>query len=150
MYYDHFKSAIGIIYVSASSTHLTEVSFIGTDQINPNTITNAAIAQLKQYFKGELKCFDLPLQIEGTSYSKEIYTLMQKIPYGEVSSYKELASKSSSVKAYRRVGSICGINRFMIIVPCHRVLLANGDLGNYAHGIEVKRKLLNLEYLNNI
>lgn len=149
MYYDHFKSIIGTIYVTADNEHLLEISFTGASEVNNNAITDEAIVQLKQYFNGERKSFNLPLKIEGTDYTKEVYRLMCDISYGEVSSYKALAEQSSSKKAFRRVGTICGLNRFMIVVPCHRVVLANGELGNYAHGIEIKEKLLNFETSNN-
>ena len=146
MYYDKLDSQIEIIYIKASEHLLEAISFEPFDLvIKPNAITNMAKIQLSEYFKEERKEFDLPLNIEGTSFELAVYQAMLKIAYGQTKSYGDLARASGHDKAYRAVGSVCGKNKFPIIVPCHRVLKADGQLGHYAFGSDIKAKLLELE-----
>lgn len=101
--------------------------------------------QLKEYFRGERKNFELPLRFQGTHFQNKVWQVLQKIPYGKTWSYQDLASKINHPKAVRAVGSANGKNPLCIIIPCHRVIRHNGDLGGYTGGIEIKQKLLDLE-----
>lgn len=116
------------------------------DCMNTQTkITDSAFSQLKEYFLGHRKTFSLPVVIQGTSFQQKVYNALLQIKYGETTTYKELASKIESPKAYRAVGSACRGNPLWIIVPCHRVLGSNKKLVGYAGGLEMKNRLLNLE-----
>lgn len=101
--------------------------------------------QIDAYFDGALKSFDLPLNPQGTQRQREIWQAMSAIPYGETRTYGELAHQLGS--AARAVGGACGANPLPIVIPCHRVLGADGAIGGYsfADGTETKRRLLTLE-----
>jgi len=101
--------------------------------------------QLKEYFAGTRKKFDVPLDIEGTDFQKRVWNELRNIPYGKTISYKTLSEKLGDVKAIRAVGKANGQNPIAIIIPCHRVIGANGSLVGYAGGLDIKEKLLHLE-----
>ncbi|MFD5073271.1 methylated-DNA--[protein]-cysteine S-methyltransferase [Streptomyces sp. NPDC058371] len=101
--------------------------------------------QLKAYFAGELKAFDLPLRLAGTPFQRTVWEQLQKIPYGETRSYGELAAALGNPKASRAVGLANGKNPVGIIVPCHRVVGADGSLTGYGGGLDRKQRLLHFE-----
>jgi len=103
------------------------------------------LSQLKRYLKGELRHFDCPLDIEGTSFEKKVWSKLIKIPYGQTRSYKEIAGVIGHPKAFRAVGNANGRNALPLIIPCHRVIESNGGLGGFGHGLKVKEQLLKLE-----
>lgn len=104
-----------------------------------------AVSQLEEYFKGVRKNFDLPFDVAGTPFQKSVWTELSKIPYGKTYSYKDVAKKIKNQKAMRAVGSANGKNPLAIIVPCHRVIAADGTLGGYAGGLKIKTHLLKHE-----
>ena len=104
-----------------------------------------AIRQLALYFEGRLRRFDLALAPEGTPFEREVWTALTEIPYGETISYSELARRIGRPAASRAVGAANGKNPIPIIVPCHRVIGANGSLTGFGGGLGVKRRLLDLE-----
>jgi methylated-DNA-[protein]-cysteine S-methyltransferase len=101
--------------------------------------------QLKEYFAGTRKEFDVPLDVEGTDFQKKVWNELRNIPYGKTISYKSLSEKLGNVKAIRAVGKANGQNPIAILIPCHRVIGANGSLVGYAGGLAIKEKLLHLE-----
>lgn len=102
-----------------------------------------AAKQLDAYFAGQLQHFDLPLDCtQGTPFQQEVWQALRAIPYGTVCSYSALAQHIGRPKAIRAVGAANGRNPLSIVVPCHRVIAANGDLQGYAGGLENKRRLL--------
>ena len=101
--------------------------------------------QLNEYFAGARREFDLPLAPKGTAFQKAVWAEMNKIPYGEVRTYGQLAAALGKPKAARAVGGACHCNPIAILQPCHRVVGANGSLTGYAYGLEVKEYLLELE-----
>lgn len=101
--------------------------------------------QLSEYFGGERKSFDLPLTPEGTAFRKKVWNTLTKIPYGETITYGELACRAGNPKAVRAVGGANHHNPIPIIIPCHRVIGADGTLTGYGGGLELKEKLLTLE-----
>ncbi|MDR1869202.1 MAG: methylated-DNA--[protein]-cysteine S-methyltransferase [Treponema sp.] len=107
-----------------------------------------AAKQLEEYFNKKLKSFDLPLIFHGTDFQVKVWKALQKIPYGKTRSYGELASLTGNSKASRAVGMANNRNPITIIVPCHRVIGHDGSLTGYAGGLELKRKLLELEGAN--
>jgi|SRR5665213_425026 len=102
-------------------------------------------AQLDAYFAGERVAFDIPLVMEGSPFEREVWRALQEIPYGETVSYGEIARRVGQPAAARAVGVANGRNPIAVIVPCHRVIGANGTLTGYGGGLERKRLLLDLE-----
>ncbi|OON81734.1 methylated-DNA--[protein]-cysteine S-methyltransferase [Streptomyces tsukubensis] len=102
-------------------------------------------AQLRAYFAGELTTFDLPLHLEGTPFQRKVWELLTRIPYGETRSYGDLARELGNAGASRAVGLANGRNPVSVIVPCHRVVGADGSLTGYGGGVERKRALLAFE-----
>lgn len=101
--------------------------------------------QLNEYFSGQRKVFDLPLDFEGTEFQEKVWQVLLTIPFGETRSYKQIAEQIGNVKAVRAVGAANGKNPISIIAPCHRVVGANGKLVGFAGGLENKDILLKLE-----
>jgi len=104
-----------------------------------------AAAQLSEYFTGARTTFDVPLDATGSDFERQVWDLLRAIPYGSTTSYGELARRLGDVKLSRAVGAANGKNPIPIIVPCHRVIGANGDLTGFGGGIETKRWLLEHE-----
>ena len=124
----------------AISTHRT---FEGIEQETP--LIKDAYRQLSEYLKGERKGFDLPLLIKGTTFQQQVWKALLEIPYGETRSYKQIAVAIGNPKAVRAVGMANNRNPLLIVVPCHRVIGADGKLVGYGAGIEMKEFLLRLE-----
>ena len=104
-----------------------------------------ASRQLNEYFNGERKVFDLPLDLTGTSFQTKVWQELLKIPYGETKSYKDVAIAINNPKACRAVGMANNKNRIMVVVPCHRIIGSNKKLVGYVGGLKLKEQLLNLE-----
>jgi len=106
---------------------------------------SCASAQLAAYFAGELQEFDLPLQADGSEFQTAVWNELRRIPYGETTSYGELARRVGSPGSSRAVGLANGRNPISIVVPCHRVIGASGKLTGYGGGLERKAALLDFE-----
>jgi methylated-DNA-[protein]-cysteine S-methyltransferase len=104
-----------------------------------------AVAQLEAYFAGELTTFDLPLAPQGSPFQRRVWSALRDIPYGQTESYGTLAERIGRPGAARAVGRANSQNPIAIIVPCHRVIGATGQLTGYAGGMDRKRALLDLE-----
>lgn len=143
------------IAVLASSKGIKKISFNPTKELTElNSATKlrsddpylfGIFDQLKEYFAGTRKEFEVPLDIDGTDFQKRVWNELQNIPYGKTISYKTLSEKLGDVKAIRAVGKANGQNPIAIIIPCHRVIGADGSLIGYAGGLIIKEKLLHLE-----
>lgn len=145
------ESPVGPIAVSAVEAGLTYVH-LGAGEVDrawgPEAATpvlESAIEQLEAYFAGSLHRFDLPLAPEGTDFQRRVWRALTEIPYGETVSYTWVANRIGSPAAVRAVGAANGSNPVAIVVPCHRVIGANGALTGYAGGIWRKERLLALE-----
>ncbi|MHB8293410.1 MAG: methylated-DNA--[protein]-cysteine S-methyltransferase [Acidimicrobiales bacterium] len=103
------------------------------------------VEELEAYFAGERRTFDVALRLEGTSFQVQVWEALREIPYGEVRSYGEIARRIGRPGAARAVGLANGRNPVAVIVPCHRVIGADGSLTGYAGGLPAKRVLLDLE-----
>ncbi|HEY5342058.1 MAG TPA: methylated-DNA--[protein]-cysteine S-methyltransferase [Solirubrobacteraceae bacterium] len=119
-------------------------------QIAPGWVEAAASfadvrAQLEEYFAGERTTFEVPLAPEGAPFEREVWRALEEIPYGETVSYGEIARRVGQPGAARAVGTANGRNPIAVIVPCHRVIGADGSLTGYGGGLERKRLLLELE-----
>lgn len=148
-----YESPIGPLLLAGTKSHLALVSFAEgkhARHVDPEWKEDASafskvIAQLRGYFAGELRKFDLPLQLDGTEFQKSVWTKLASIPYGVTISYKTLAERVGNPKAVRAVGAANGANPIPIILPCHRVIGSNGSLTGFGGGLPLKKKLLALE-----
>lgn len=115
-------------------------------QENPtHPLLKKAEKQLLEYFSGSRKSFELPLNLQGTAFQKSVWQALKKIPFGKTCSYREIANKIGNTGAMRAVGNANGKNPISILIPCHRVVQSNGELGGYSGGAALKAFLLNLE-----
>ncbi len=103
------------------------------------------INQLEEYFAGQRMTFDLDLTLKGTDFQLQVWQMLETIPYGKTISYGDLAKMMDNPGGMRAVGAANGQNPIPIIVPCHRVIAADGSLGGFTGGLDIKRKLLDLE-----
>ncbi len=154
-YYTEFKvSLCGIVLVGdeAGLSYLHLETSEGNDDFkiskewkeNKKFFTNE-IKQIKEYTQGKRKTFNIKLNIQGTDFQKKVWKALCTIPFGKTASYKDIAIKIGNDKACRAVGMANGRNPIPIIVPCHRIINANGELGGFSSGLKIKRKLLALE-----
>ena len=111
----------------------------------PSPLSNLAAAQLYEYFEGKRQSFDLPLELQGTEFQKKVWAALSQIPYGETRSYKDIAQSINCPKGFRAIGQANHNNPISIIIPCHRVIAADGGLGGYGGGLDNKKLLLELE-----
>jgi methylated-DNA-[protein]-cysteine S-methyltransferase len=113
---------------------------------NPRDKTiRRAFQQLKQYFQGKRKAFDLPLAFHGTDFQKLVWTGLMKVPFGDLLSYGDLANYIDKPKAARAVGGAVGNCNHLIVVPCHRVIAGDGSIGGFGSNLHLKRILLQVE-----
>lgn len=110
-----------------------------------NSLTEIVYKEFLEYFEGKRKVFDFPFKFRGTDFQKKVWEELLKIPYGKIKSYKDIAISIGNPKACRAIGNANNKNPLLIVVPCHRVIGSSGDLTGYAAGLELKKKLLNLE-----
>lgn len=108
-------------------------------------LTDEVAKQLSEYFDGGRKLFDFPFRLEGTEFQKKVWNALLEIPYGEIRTYKEIAVAIGNPNGSRAVGMANNKNPIHIVVPCHRVIGSNGKLVGYAGGLDMKRKLLEME-----
>lgn len=153
MYYCYLDTPIGELLLAGDDDALCLVSFpegsMRRDP-DPDWIYNekpfaAARRQLAEYFDGERREFDLPLKLSGTEFQMSVLQALQHIPYGETTSYAEIAERIGRPKAVRAVGAANGRNPIPIIVPCHRVIGSHGELTGFGGGLDTKEALLRLE-----
>jgi methylated-DNA-[protein]-cysteine S-methyltransferase len=153
MYYCYLDTPIGELLLAGDDDGLGLVSFpegaMRRDP-EPDWIYNekpftAARQQLTEYFAGERRTFDLLLKLSGTEFQMSVLQALQEIPYGETTSYADIAERVGRPKAVRAVGAANGRNPIPIIVPCHRVIGSHGDLTGFGGGLDTKEALLRLE-----
>jgi methylated-DNA-[protein]-cysteine S-methyltransferase len=143
-----YNSPIGMIRVTASENEITEVCFVEQGLLlneSQNELVKKCIEQLSKYFEGSLSKFDLPLAAFGTDFQEKVLKEVQKVPYGNVASYLQIAKRIGETSAVRAVGNVNSKNKFLIVIPCHRVVGNNGEMTGYAGGIWRKKWLLNHE-----
>jgi methylated-DNA-[protein]-cysteine S-methyltransferase len=151
--YTTFESPVGTLLLAGDANGLRLVSFESTKHAAPpqadwrqdKTPFTEVIRQLRAYFRGELKEFDLPLSLEGTEFQLRVWNALRTIPYGETISYAQLAERIGNPKAVRAVGLANGNNPIPIIIPCHRVIGSDGSLTGFGGGLSTKKLLLELE-----
>ena len=134
----------GSITDQASRATLAEMSS-GAETYHRSGVLVEAERQLKSYFDGTLKVFDIPLDFVGTEFQTSVWRALLKIPFGQTRTYTQIAKQIGHPTAARAVGAASGKNPISIMAPCHRVVGANGNLTGFAGGLETKELLLALE-----
>lgn len=147
VYTDYIKTPLGLVEFKASKKGITQLIFCGDKKadVNANEITDCCKQQLIEYFQGQRKAFDVPLDPQGTDFQKLVWQNLLKIPFGKTNTYLDIAKMVNRPKGSQAVGGANGRNPISIIVPCHRVIGTNGTLTGYAGGIERKLWLLDHE-----
>jgi methylated-DNA-[protein]-cysteine S-methyltransferase len=153
VHYSWFESPVGRLLLAGSKSGLQLLSFatgnrartVDAQWQQASAEFRDVVHQLNSYFVGGRTRFDLPLILEGTDFQKGVWRALQKIPYGETISYKELAEEVGSPKAVRAVAAANCANPIPIIIPCHRVIGKDGTLTGYGGGLPLKKRLLDLE-----
>ena len=156
MYYCYLDTPIGELLLAGEHDELAMIGFPkGSMRREPESdwIFNEkplaeVTRQLREYFAGERREFDLPLRLSGTEFQVSVLEALQEIPYGETTSYGEIAKRIGRPKAVRAVGAANGRNPIPIVVPCHRVIGSTGDLTGFGGGLDTKEALLRLEAEN--
>ena len=153
--YTTLSTTLGSIYATLQGDALSGVHFRGGRHAPPiaegwRDDRGAAPfrmldEQLRAYLAGELRRFDLPLAPQGTAFQMRVWSEIARIPFGRTITYTELAARAGAPDAMRAAGAATGRNPLSIIVPCHRVVGADGSLTGYAGGLDRKRRLLELE-----
>ena len=153
VYWHEIDSPIGRLLLAGDGQSLIQLGFQSGPRplrahdawIEDPQAFRAAIAQLREYFAGERRSFDLPLAPRGTEFQRRVWRALLEIPYGKTISYGELARRIGQPSASRAVGLANGANPLPIVVPCHRVIGADGSLTGFGGGLPIKQKLLALE-----
>lgn len=147
--YAVYQTALGLVSIlcldgQIGGLVLGHRPYIGAQE-GRTSLSDRCFGQLEEYLAGERKRFDLPLCPQGTAFQKKVWEALCTIPYGQTRSYADIAVQIGDPKACRAVGMANNRNPIAILVPCHRVIGKNGDLTGYAGGLEIKRRLLDLE-----
>lgn len=153
MFYSFVDSPIGPLLLAGSDGRLRMLGFSsGPKALEPRADWEsrdapfiAAKQQLREYFDGRRRTFDLLLEPSGTDFQVRVWNALLAIPYGETRSYRDIAAATGNARAAIAIGAANGSNPLPIVIPCHRVIGSNGKLTGYAGGLEVKRRLLDLE-----
>lgn len=147
MYIYTYQTKIGPITIHESNNKITKILINEKNSVNTeeSNLTKQTIKEINEYLDHKRTDFTIPLDPQGTDHQIKVWNELKKIPYSETRTYKELATSLGNPNASRAIGSACGKNPIMIIVPCHRVIGTDGKLTGYAGGIGVKEKLIDLE-----
>ncbi len=143
----YFKCPLGIVKIVGDASGISEISILDDGEVSnsvPKELEQAVI-QLQEYFEGKRTYFDLKINPKGTDFQRSVWHELLNIPFGKTLSYMELSKKIGDVKAIRAVAAANGKNPLWIVIPCHRVIGADGSLTGYAGGLGRKKWLLDLE-----
>jgi methylated-DNA-[protein]-cysteine S-methyltransferase len=145
--------SIGRIGIAEEDGCITNLYF-ETDAVPPDAelreteVIREGFRQLEAYLAGDLESFSVPVAPHGTAFMSAVWKILCAVPYGETASYKEIAAAAGNPKAFRAVGLASNRNPVPLFIPCHRVIGSNGKMVGYRGGLDVKRKLLELEKRN--
>lgn len=148
-----YQTKLGKIMITEDGIGITGLSVLREDvsisdlKLNETELIRETADQLEEYLSGSRKDFNVKLNPKGTAFQRKVWKALQDIPYGETRSYKQIAEAVGNEKACRAVGMANHANPIMIIIPCHRVIGANGKLVGYGGGLELKSRLLELEQI---
>ena len=142
----YYKSPIGILEIICENGELVSLKLV--DYCEKSNIETDLIKdiknQLDEYFSGKRTTFNININPAGTDFQTLVWSELQNIPYGKTKSYSEVAESIGNKNTQRAIGNACNKNPIMIIIPCHRVVSKNNNLGGYAYGSIIKQKLLNV------
>ena len=143
-----FCSPIGIVRLTEEDGAITRIEL--TDKADAPTTTPTPLLyeterQIMAYLEGKRQQLDFPIRMVGTPFQQRVWRALQQIPYGTTRTYGEIATAIGNPRASRAVGMVCNKNPLLIIIPCHRVVGANGQLTGFAYGADAKCRLLELE-----
>jgi methylated-DNA-[protein]-cysteine S-methyltransferase len=149
-FWDIYESPIGPLTLISSDLGLTGIAFSGRDlklrtEDHEPALLEPAAEQLEQYFNGERRSFELELDVTGSAFQVSIWQRLLEIPYGATISYSQLAEAVDRLDIVRAVAAVVGRTPVPIVIPCHRVVGADGSLTGYGGGLDRKRDLLQLE-----
>ncbi len=151
-YFTDYASPVGTLRIVENGRGITAIKYLKNFRVLPadarekeTTLLKQAITELKAYFAGQRRHFDLPLDEQGTDFQKRVWAALREIPYGQTRSYKQIAEAAGSPHGYRATGMANNRNPISIVTPCHRVIGADGTLTGYGGGLDIKKKLLELE-----
>jgi methylated-DNA-[protein]-cysteine S-methyltransferase len=136
---------VGTLYLCETDGLITNVTKKTMPVTQSSEVLEKCKRQLMEYFNHQRKQFDVPMSLNGTDFQKAVWSAMLKIEYGTCVSYKKLAEMAGYPNAVRAAGTACGLNPIAIMIPCHRIIKADGNSGNYAWGSEMKQFLIELE-----
>ncbi len=147
-----YSFLIGEIGIAEKGGQITDIFFKNLRDVEANLYESEAIKeakrQLEEYFSGKRRKFDFEINLCGTEFQKKVWKELLKIDYGICVSYGDIAERIGNKKAARAVGMANNKNPIVIVIPCHRVIASNGKLTGYAGGLEIKKKLIDLEINN--
>jgi methylated-DNA-[protein]-cysteine S-methyltransferase len=144
----YYHTPVGYAHITADDNYITKIAIQdGVHATNSVTspLLNLAIQQLDEYFAGERKIFDLPINQQGTAFQQQVWQQLLQIQYGVTTSYAALSNQMNNPLAIRAIAAANGKNKLWIVVPCHRVIGSNGSLTGYAGGLWRKQWLLDHE-----
>lgn len=147
LFYGYFESPIGTVEIGGIDRAITHLYFVEGHRTNIGSapIIDEAIEQVAEYFMEGRTTFDLPLDLRGTDFQKQVWNQLLAVPYGRTVSYQFIADAIGNPKAVRAVGAANGQNPISVIVPCHRIIGSNGQLTGYGGGLWRKEWLLRHE-----
>lgn len=163
--YTCFETKLGVVSAASLSGNLVKLSVAdpGAEKLvswiekkfpgyccdmtrsDSNPVLEETARQVFLYLEGKIKGFEVPINMTGTDFQKDVWKAIERIPYGQTRTYADLAREIGSPRAFRAVGGACSCNPVPLIVPCHRVVGSGGRLGGFSGGIDIKKKLLKIE-----
>ena len=155
-YYTGVETSIGVLWAASTDRGLLRLTFPRPREVFLEALQGFEVVEeperfeelfilLREYFDGHPVDFGIPLDLRGTDFQRAVWEAMRRIPYGMVSTYGRIAEMISRPGAARAVGNAVARNPIVIVIPCHRVVRSNGDIGEFGSGVELKRRLLSIE-----
>ncbi len=143
MYKAYIDSPLGVLEIISSDKGINKINFVQKKKEGSyNKILIECEKQLRKYFSGKIKKFDLPIDVSGSLFEEKVWKSLARINYGETKSYKEIAESINNPRASRAIGNANKKNLIPIIIPCHRVISSDGSIGGYSAGLWRKKWLL--------
>jgi methylated-DNA-[protein]-cysteine S-methyltransferase len=149
-FFDAFRSPLGTLYLIFSDNALEGIAF-EKPPLRPGRAPAPFKKQLAEYFGGRSRRFRQAIRLpQGTDFEKKVWLALRDVPYGQTRTYKWLAEKVGRPGASRAVGQALSKNPIPIVLPCHRIIESDGNIGGYSSGVDVKRRLLDMEYYHSL
>lgn len=150
IYANIYNSKIGPLYIKAQNEKIIKIQLVNESFINkykPSKLTDKAYREISDFLDGKINKIKVPYKINGTKFQKSVLNIISTVDYGSTISYKDIGNKLN-LKAYQAIGSAVGSNPLLILIPCHRIIKSNGEIGGFSSGINLKIKLLEIEKKN--